>query len=239
MKLTNFWEKPRKIEKEPEKKPKLAVVVSYRNREENRAQFIPHIRDYLGKAGIDFTIFIVEQADDKPFNRGKLMNIGFRHAEKDHDYFCFHDVDMLPVDVDYSFAAVPTHLVEHAVPQFMDPTHEEYFGGVTIFDKGSYNKINGFSNEFWGWGAEDDDLRNRVIWAGMKPERRKNRFTTLSHFRYAALPGTKPDVPRNRELLWDLMKNPEYYKTEGLNTLSYELLSVESAGGYTLIRAIL
>ena len=44
----------------------------------------------------------IEQADDKPFNRGKLLNVGYTLAcDNGCDYFVFHDVDMLPEDVDY------------------------------------------------------------------------------------------------------------------------------------------
>ena len=27
-----------------------------------------------------------------------------------------------------------------------------------------FHDVNGFSNLFWGWGAEDDDLYNRVVY---------------------------------------------------------------------------
>lgn len=27
-----------------------------------------------------------------------------------------------------------------------------------------FRKINGFSNAFWGWGGEDDDLWNRLVY---------------------------------------------------------------------------
>lgn len=35
------------------------------------------------------------------------------------------------------------------------------FGGAGAFLKKDFENINGFSNEFWGWGGEDDDLYHR------------------------------------------------------------------------------
>jgi predicted glycosyltransferase involved in capsule biosynthesis len=32
---------------------------------------------------------------------------------------------------------------------------------VTTFTREQYIKINGFSNQFFGWGGEDDDLYRR------------------------------------------------------------------------------
>ena len=120
----------------------------------------PSTEKYL--KGFEFKIYVVEQADDKPFNRGKLLNVGARIAIKEgFDYFAFHDVDMLPLKgVDYSYSETPVHLVSKInkdIP-FMD-----YFGGVTLFNVHDYKLINGYSNEYWGWGFEDDDLLYRCI----------------------------------------------------------------------------
>ena len=49
--------------------------------------------------------------------------------------------------------------------------YEHYFGGVTSFTKAMFVKINGFSNQFWGWGREDDNLRHRVLNAGLREVR--------------------------------------------------------------------
>ena len=37
------------------------------------------------------------------------------------------------------------------------------FGGVVSLSAKDYAAVNGFSNQFWGWGGEDDDFGNRVI----------------------------------------------------------------------------
>ena len=34
-----------------------------------------------------------------------------------------------------------------------------------------YAAVNGFSNQFWGWGGEDDDFGNRVIARDLKISR--------------------------------------------------------------------
>ena len=40
--------------------------------------------------------------------------------------------------------------------------HENAFGGVSAISVRQFNFINGFSNQFWGWGGEDDDMDRRV-----------------------------------------------------------------------------
>lgn len=59
-----------------------------------------------------------------------------------------------------------------------------YFGGVSAMTTDQYKAINGFSNEFWGWGGEDDDLYNRVKYRKMNITRypgKVGRYTMLSH----------------------------------------------------------
>ena len=43
-------------------------------------------------------MFVVDQVDSAPFNRGALLNVGFLEATRLDNFTCFvfHDVDMVP-----------------------------------------------------------------------------------------------------------------------------------------------
>ena len=90
---------------------KLGIIVPYRDREDQLKVFLQAIEDYIDD--IDYHIIVVEQQDENDFNRGKLLNIGFIKAKAlGCDYVVFHDVDMLPIEVDYSYSDKVTHLIQ-------------------------------------------------------------------------------------------------------------------------------
>ena len=141
---------------------RLGVIVPYRNRYEHLERFKTVMTTYLDYLKIKYELIIVEQDDAKQFNRGMLLNIGFKIAkEKKCHYVVFHDVDMLPVGVDYSYSEIPLHLSTNFITE---PGEKErilfdtYFGGVTLFPVKAFEEIDGYSNKYWGWGYEDDDL---------------------------------------------------------------------------------
>ena len=117
---------------------------------------------FLKDKGIDYQIIVAEQRDDRPFNRGKLCNIVFNTVKDDFDYFCFHDVNLLPLtdDSDYSYPKKPTHLASIVDDEFIP--YEEFIGGVFLINKEHFEQINGFCDEYWGWGYEDNDLLERM-----------------------------------------------------------------------------
>lgn len=176
-------------------KHKVAIIVPYRARAEHLLLFLQHMHPFLRKQEIDYTIFIIEQKGEGPFNRAMLMNVGFAEASKvrDFDCFIFHDVDLLPEDDRnlYTCPEQPRHMsVAVDVFKYKLP-YSSLFGGVSALTKEQFITVNGFSNSFWGWGGEDDDMSNRVKYHNYHISRYPvsiARYTMLTHQKEKANP---------------------------------------------------
>jgi len=150
---------------------KLGVCVPYRNREAHLKEFSPRVHKFLTEQGIEHKIYFAHQCDDKLFNRGKMKNIAAKHAFDDGcDYIVWHDIDMVPEDssCDYTFNPEnPKHLAVRISQTDYNLKYEEYFGGAVLFTKEQVEATNGYSNDYWDWGMEDDDLFWRCVKEGL------------------------------------------------------------------------
>lgn len=165
---------------------KLGIIVPYRNRYDQLEEFKREMKKYMNRKKIPYEIFIIEQDDAKLFNRGMLLNIGYTYAKKANcDYVVFHDIDMLPFRVDYSYTDVPVHMATR-FRNFDRTTFDEYFGGVTMFPIEAFEKINGYSNKYWGWGYEDTDLLYRCVSNNIELEtlKIKNQDSSLQKLKF-------------------------------------------------------
>ena len=95
--------------------PLVTLVIPYRARPSHLAIFLPYMHTFLQMQGLNYTILVVEQENGFPFNRAKLLNIGFVESLKlfsSSDCFIFHDVDLLPTTTNnhYVCYSLPRHL---------------------------------------------------------------------------------------------------------------------------------
>lgn len=157
------------------KKNMLCIIVPYRattqpERKEHLINLIYSMSLQLPSA----YIYIIEQYDDQPFNRGALLNIGVKIAGlSDNDVICFHDVDLLPhpdIINEYKIP-LPLGTVRHIGHAWKRYNTDTYLGGILMIRVSDFVKINGYPNDFWGWGGEDDELRDRINDHGMYIQR--------------------------------------------------------------------
>lgn len=126
-----------------------AIIIPYRNRETQLNAFIPYIHNFLRQQQIHYRIFIVEQADDKPFNRAKLFNIGYTYAnELNFPCLVLHDVDLMPMNVGNLYACTqkPRHMSANVDKFRFYLPFTELFGGAVAIQVEHFQAINGVSN---------------------------------------------------------------------------------------------
>lgn len=185
----------------------LAIVIPYRQRQDNLAQLLSILHPYLQQQMTDYQVFVVEQDGDiyVPFNKGKLFNVGFltvQHLRPDISCFVLHDVDLIPEDERMLYRCVPSGPFHfgawtdnlnygqdnmYKTMNIFKYTAEALVGGVLAMTKEQYLTVNGFSNRFWGWGGEDDDLGYRIKNAGFPVHRQMTQGGPHTTYRYTML----------------------------------------------------
>uniref|UniRef100_A0A1I8BX13 Glyco_transf_7N domain-containing protein n=1 Tax=Meloidogyne hapla TaxID=6305 RepID=A0A1I8BX13_MELHA len=151
--------------KECKSRQKVAIVVPYRNREPHLRTFLNNIHRFVQKQQLDYAIFIVEQMGTFAFNKGRLTNIGVLEAIRVYPFDCivFHDVDTYPENDNllYTCSSQPKHFSVYLERVGYKEFYPGFVGGVLAISVEQLRKINGYSNDFWGWGGEDDDINTR------------------------------------------------------------------------------
>jgi hypothetical protein len=161
-------------------KKNIAIITCFRDkgdgvREKENKLFV-QLMNKLLIPYCNFHIYIIEQSSDgENFNIGKLKNIGFEIANsKDkYDNFIFSDIDTIP---NYDLMKYFTKSYKYPIALASCGTRYQYInkvinkvinkpfiGALVSFSKKLFEKINGYPNNFWGWGGEDDALFNRLI----------------------------------------------------------------------------
>ena len=203
-------------------KHRLAVLVPYRSREGaavHAADLAP-LCDRLGavtsRSGIELELFVLNQVDRLPFNRGALANAAvdslwkqlrvasvIKHLEdrfaerfkpRAFDYLAIHDVDRYPVGShgrrrkDGGSCSRVAQDYYAFTPKAPRVLHpSSYAGGVLVTSFEVFRSVNGFSNSYWGWGEEQaDDMFIRLRWCGLPPIRASQLDDCMEHRECAA-----------------------------------------------------
>ena len=147
---------------------------------------------------------------------------------------------MLPLISDYSSVSDPTHLAAEAEQFGYKLPYQGYFGGVTLFDKHSFIKVNGYSNNYWGWGAEDDDIMFRCVSKRVRTTRKNGKYRSLSHERQILQDLYRENLRKFFELKnggIDTEATSKKIQSDGLTTLDYKVLEEKNLSEKTkLIR---
>ncbi|KRZ68285.1 Beta-1,4-N-acetylgalactosaminyltransferase bre-4 [Trichinella papuae] len=211
----------------------VAVIIPYRDRDLHLRTFLLNIHSFLMRQKLHYQIFVVEQVANQTFNRGKLMNVGYVEAQRLFNWSClvFHDVDLLPEnDLNpYWCVDTPRHL-SAAVDKFQYKLpYQTIFGGVSALTAAQFEMINGFSNNFWGWGGEDDDMYSRVLLGRFSVHRHPGKYA-----RYKMIKHQQESMNNANACRFNLLKFTNMlWRRSGLSNLNYRLLNISVNRLYT------
>ena len=203
------------------------IVIPYRDRSEDLEIYIrtvvPLLREYLPS----FKVVIVEQERGKPFNRGRLLNIGFTEYKDSARFFITQDVDTCPIED--CIKTLYTNTFYDVLRIFNG--HDRSLGGITKLSRDAVFAMNGFPNHIWGWGIEDRAMfyRGKIANVHMSPNLSNRRnFMILPHTpNIETYIGDKKVISDLEDEIFyctDEERKRVHILASGLNTMEYTII---------------
>lgn len=217
------------------------VVIPYRNRESQLKHFIkntiPLFKEFLPNS----RVVIVEQGNHKLFNRGKLLNVGFKEYEDKAKYFITNDIDTCPKE-NFIKNVYAENISNNTISGIICSVCST-LGGTIKINNSDIFKINGFPNNFWGWGSEDVALNLRALFFKMniKYGNKCNSDTYQNNKDYELFNNIKDRNKVNNNSNYSIIQNmrkqskikhQEFILSSGLNNLDYIILEKKEIDDY-------
>tara|TARA_B110001454_G_C12715636_1_gene432463 strand:- start:257 stop:931 length:675 start_codon:yes stop_codon:yes gene_type:complete len=210
---------------------KTIIIIPYRNRQSHLDYWLKNTYPLIKNTVPNLEVIVVEQMTGKKFNRGATLNIGFLYYDNSEYDYITQDVDVNPIDPEI-IAQYGKNVLDNIFLSIYSDSRT--LGGIIKFKGALFKKINGFPNDYWGWGHEDKDLSNRAEFYNYSTERNirfqdKDKDNKLKIFQ---------DNHKREECgkwsfayrMWNYApkdKKLHYIKNNGLSTLKYKVLSEE------------
>lgn len=157
----------------------VAIVIPYREQsgQHRQAQLhrcIEHLNEFrqrhFEEDRVQWSVVVAVQVNDGlKFNRGGLLNRGMLYATQHlkAQYIILHDVDILPSEelapmyAHAGYEVACSHKIVHLAACWKRYPSEHYLGGAVGVTTDLFQRVNGYPNNYWGWGGEDDELQRR------------------------------------------------------------------------------
>lgn len=217
----------------PSKCDGLSIVIPYRDREFHKLFFLNYMKHYFNKYFLTtpITYIIVEQENKDLFNRGLLTNVGIKKILTSNiisTCIIQHDIDRVPITfVDYCNCKTPIQLSSENRRWNYGVPYPSYSGGIVSLSVHDWKKINGMSNNYKGWGGEDDDLYLRLQKNGLlngtyisRPPKGSGTFYEFIDNSHTSRQTDKLEYKRTLQRLTDMRRGSYNWKGDGLSSIS-------------------
>lgn len=208
------------------------ILIPYRNRKEHLDYFLTHSWKLIKEHLPNTKLVIIEQGEGKLFNRGKILNVGFKEYLDKTRYFITQDVDVNPNEQSIIlYNKFP--LDNEIIGIYNSPC--KTLGGIIKISNEDIIKINGMPNDFWGWGVEDRVLYNRAMYHKYsisfnilsRTEKASKMFKSFNNINDR---NKSTSFSKNTHFEYNIFntlsneKQLQHIMTSGLNNLEYTIL---------------
>ena len=208
-----------------------AIIIPYRLRDVQLRAFLNHMHPILQRQQLEYVIIVVDQSGESRFNRAMLMNIGYAESLKligngtPIQCYIFHDVDLLPEDDRglYTCQDKSIHLSAYIDKFNYKIPYAAIFGGASAIPRTHFELINGFSNVYFGWGGEDDDVHDRLLHLKLPIKRYDKEVLRYKMIKHEHEKTNKAND--NRVKL--LRKAVQRMHVDGINSLRYKVVETK------------
>ena len=210
---------------------KTIVIIPYRDRESHLKYFLENSYSKIKNLIPNLEILVVEQTHGKRFNRGATINIGYDYYNNPEYNYITQDVDTNPNEI-----SLPYYAQELKLNEILSIySYSESVGGITKFKGSDFVDINGFPNDFWGWGHEDKDFMNRILFRNKNITRVfKTDNTNISIPYFDVFQDNHIKEPCDKYMqsyiTWNYLSKEQkelYILSNGLSTLNYNIIKEE------------
>lgn len=208
------------------------ILVPYRDRKVDYESFVSFMPEFLTRLfGTNWRIVIMEQVAGKDFNRGALLNAGFLLCDDISGNYFLHDIDTLPIS-DVSQSRYTLDCCEEIIGIYNSVC--DTLGGIVKISGSMFVQMNGFPNNYFGWGVEDKALQNRANAYNFPINKLLlNDESGCAHFKISASPAVQRPANLAARTMYEYSLFPQYSPEEqdslivinGLNTCKFDVVS--------------
>ena len=203
----------------------IYIIIPYRDREKQLIKYLDHTLPLVKECLDNFRIIVIEQGNTKPFNRGLLINVAVNYLKiQPDDEIIFQDVNILPRR---------SALIECYKNKIDDTTvlgiysRVENLGGIIKMKKSTFESVNGFPTNYWGWGFESNTLKERLNVAGIKTQVNYSPNTSLGNNNFIVLDDT---ISISRDKRIEGERNETLHKFFCQNNHQKKIYTIERSG---------
>lgn len=203
----------------------IYIIIPYKEKKHQVVSYLKSTIPIFEECLQEFRIIIVEQCNTKPFNKGLLLNTAVLHLNlQDDDDIIFNSVDIVPKR-SVVIECYKTDIAPKTVLGIC--SNENSMDGVIKIKKSTFESINGYPTNYWGWGFEGETLRERLNLAGIETEVKYSPNTNLCLINFDIIDDS---ISITREKRLEGQRNETLYKLFRNGTREKKIYTISRSG---------